>query len=200
MKYRAVLYDSDGVVNQSYEYFSRTYARAHGLDAGQLETFFHGEFLLASVGKADLKELIVKYNDLWQWPHDPQELLNQWFEAENRPDSALLELIQRQRRAGLLACMATVQEQYRATYMQDVAFPGMFDAMFASCDLGHLKSEPEFFTKILAKLSELVPDIKPHNVVYFDDNQEGLQTATNLGIDAYLYEGIEQVKAVVGIS
>jgi putative hydrolase of the HAD superfamily len=197
MKYRAILYDMDGVVNRQPDYFSRVYARDAGLDEGALETFFDAEFLKASVGRADLKDLIVKRNDLWQWSGTPEELLQKWFDFENCPDEELVGLIRQQRKSGVKAYLATIQEKYRTDFIRKRMFPDLFDDIFASCDLGFHKSEAGFFATILERVEQDIPGIRPDEIVYFDDNREGLITAVQLGIATYLYEGVEQVKTLV---
>lgn len=198
MVYKAILYDMDGVVNRQPDYFSRVYARKHGIDTGALETFFNDDFLETSLGRADLKELIARRNDLWRWPGEPADLLKEWFEFENCPDEALVQVIQQQKERGIKVYLATIQEKYRADYIKTVMFPGLFDEIFASCDLGYHKTEAAFFQAILRQLAHDVPGVKPEEIVYFDDNREGLITAAELGIQTYLYEGVEQVQAVVG--
>lgn len=196
--FKAILYDLDGVVNRQPEYFSRVYARENGIDAGQLEAFFNNDFLQTSLGKDDLLELLTRRNDLWQWRGEPKDLLQKWFDFENCPDEKLVEIIRRQKQQGIKVCLATIQEKYRAEYIKTIMFPGLFDRIFASCDLGLHKTEPAFFEAVLDQLKEDIPDLQPTQIVYFDDNREGLITAAELGIKTYLYEGTEQVEAVVG--
>lgn len=198
MKYKAVLYDMDGVVNRQPDYFSRAYARENGLDEGKLETFFDSEFLQASLGKADLKELVARRSDLWQWSGAPEDLLRSWFEFENCPDEKLVDVIREQSQQGVKVYLATIQEQYRADFIRKQMFPDLFDNIFASCDLGFHKSESGFFSSILERLQLDIPGVQPSEIVYFDDNQEGLITASDLGIVTYLYEGVAQVQAIVG--
>ena len=40
MKYKAVLFDADGVAIREHENFSATYAKRHGIDMEELELFF----------------------------------------------------------------------------------------------------------------------------------------------------------------
>lgn len=197
-KFKAALFDADGVLIRQPEYFSRIYAREHGIDAQKLETFFDHEFMKASIGHADLKELIKKRYDLWQWGGDPQELLDSWFAAENCPDLELLQIIARQRQTGLKTYIASIQEKYRTNYFRNVMFPTGFDGIFTSSDFGYHKRDLEFFHKIIEFVTQDIPGVKPKNIVYFDDRQEGLNTAAELGIVTYLYEDPQQVARIMG--
>ena len=197
MKYKLALFDADGVVVRAPEHFSRLYAKQYGIDAGRLETFFDADFLETSMGRSDLKELIMRKNDLWHWDKDPQELLDMWFAAENHPDQELIDLIKQKRADGLIVYLVTIQEKYRAQYMRETMFRDMFDRIIPSCDVGYLKRDPEYFEYVLEKAKQDIPDIDPTQIVYFDDSQDGLETAETLGIQPYLYEGIEQVTAVL---
>lgn len=193
---KAALFDADGVVIVPQKVFSGQYAEKYGLDPESFEAFFREEFSDAITGKADLKDLIRKHNDIWHWERDPQELLDMWFAAENATDKALLEIIAQQRAKGMPVYMATNQEQYRAKYIREVLFPNVFSGLFISSEIGYTKRDPEYWVAVLGKLAIDVPDIRPDQVVFFDDSRDSIDGAKQAGIRAYLYEGIAQVREV----
>lgn len=172
--------------------FSRVYAGKHGLSLEELENFFDDEFRLTSIGKADLKELIVRRRELWRLNGSPEQLLEEWFATENHPNRPLLEIVKQKRAEGMLVALASVQEKYRAAYMCKTMFPEAFDEYFFSCELGYSKKDPAFFAAILQKLQ-----LRPEEVVYFDDSQSALDTAAKTGIVTYLYANPEQVAAIL---
>ncbi len=196
---RAILFDADGVIIRPPKLFSYIYEEEHGLAPGSLQPFFNEEFEAVTAGHGDLKELIRKRNDLWRWPGDPAELLTQWFTAENHVDQALIDLIRRQRAGGRCVYLATNQEKYRAAYLREVMFPGVFDELFISCELGCLKTEQRFFKQVLERLQEAEPTLSPEQVLYFDDRQDALDTAAAAGIATCLYKNPTQIKKVLGV-
>ena len=144
-----------------------------------------------------MKELIKAREDLWHWDKDPQILLDEWFAAEDYPNTELLAAAQYYRQQGMKTYLATNQEFYRTKYLSDVTFPNQFDGIFAAYELGHLKGEPEFWTDVLGKLVIDVPGIQPEEVVYFDDSPSYVETAQIAGIAAHVYKSNAQVKDIV---
>jgi HAD superfamily hydrolase (TIGR01509 family) len=195
--FEAVLFDADGVSILAPGPFSYHYAEQQGLPRDSIEPFFGGDFQLALSGEADLKDLIVKNNNLWHWESDPQELLDLWFEYENCPNTELAELI-RKYREEIPVYLATNQERHRAKYLREVMFAGVFTDVLASAEVGYRKKQPEFWQVALAKIALKVPDITPSEIAYFDDEQKIVDVARSVGINAHLYEGIEQVKRILG--
>jgi putative hydrolase of the HAD superfamily len=180
--------DADGVLINSGRLFSHQYAQEQGMEAEQIEPFFQGTFQLATIGKADLKELIAEHRDLWKWDGTPEELLHKWFTTEANLDSELIEIIQQLRADGVKVYLASDQEKYRAQYFRDELFAGLLDGFFISCDLGYEKKQPEFFKSILAKL-----DADPSEVLFFDDSQHKVDSARAAGIQAEVYSDRSQV-------
>jgi putative hydrolase of the HAD superfamily len=196
-KMKAALFDADGVVIVPQKIFSKQYAQKYGLDPESFEGFFRGAFSDAITGEADLKDLIRKHHDVWQWSTNPQELLDMWFAAESHTDKELLNVIWQQRANGLAVYMATNQEKYRAQYLRETMFPGVFDDIFVSSEIGHMKRDPGYWVPVLDKLAIDIPGIDPSHVAFFDDSQDSIDGARSAGINAYLYEGATQVRQVL---
>lgn len=197
MKVSAVLFDADGVLTLPEEVFSVMYARSRGLDAKPFENFFETEWRDFVTGKRDLKEAISENPELWQWKGDANSLLDYWFKTEDVRNEPLIALIQQLRRQGLACYLATEQEKYRAAYMKDVMFNGLFGDYFMTCDIGYKKSEPEFYNAIIEHLRKGQPALLPSEVVFFDDDQSKVDTAHSVGINAQLYNGVDHFKEVL---
>jgi putative hydrolase of the HAD superfamily len=197
MKVLAVLFDSDGVLTLPEEVFSVVYARSHGLDSGPFENFFRTEWRDFVTGKRDLKEAITDNPGLWQWEGDADSLLDYWFQSEDIRNDALISLIQELSQHGLDCYLATEQEKYRATYMKDVMFKGLFRDQFVTCEIGATKGEPAFYEAILARLRAERPALTPSEVVFFDDSQSKIDTALSVGINAQLYRGVDHARDVL---
>lgn len=74
-----------------------------------------------------------------------------------------------------------------------MGFGELFDGIFSSAYVGYRKEEPEFFRHVLNTLN-----VKPEEVAFWDDSKDHIESAKNLGIQAYLYKDFsefsEQVK------
>jgi HAD superfamily hydrolase (TIGR01509 family) len=193
---KAVLFDGDGVLITPPALFSEHYALTIGVDPKSFLPFFKGVFRDALEGKADLKELITANPDIWHWEGDPTPLLTQWFDYENHKDEELLQLVEDLRSKDVLVGLASDQEQYRMEYLREKMFKGTFDFMFAACEIGYRKIDPIYFDTVLNVLSAGgVSD--PSEVIYFDDAQNNIDTASSVGIHAYLYSDVAQVQALL---
>lgn len=194
---KCVLFDADGVLTLPEEVFSIVYARSHGLDAQPFEDFFKNDWRPIVTGKKDLKDSIVANPDLWQWDGSVDELLDYWFKTEDVRNEELLKLIRQLKAQGVHCYLATDQERHRANYMKTVMFMDTFDGYFVSAELGVTKTDPSFFEKVLRSLTEKYPDLKPKDVIFFDDSQSKVDTAKNAGIDARLFTSNDQIKELL---
>lgn len=191
---KCILFDADGVLTLPEDVFSVVYARSHALDTEPFEDFFKNEWQPIVTGIKDLKDSIDANPELWQWNGTAEELLDYWFKTEDVRNEELLKLIGELRDKGIPCYLATDQEKYRAEYMKNVMFKGLFSGYFVSAELGVTKTDPRFFELILQKLSIQYPELKPDEVIFFDDSQSKVDTAKSVDIDARLFETNDQVR------
>lgn len=190
---KCILFDADGVLTLPEEVFSVVYARSHALDPEPFEEFFRNEWQPIVTGKKDLKEHIAANSSLWQWSGSTDELLEYWFRTEDVRNEELLNLIGELDKKGIPCYLATDQEKYRANYMKQTMFNGLFKGYFVSAELGTIKTDPRFFELVLEQLGVQHPGLKASDVIFFDDSQSKVDTAKALGIDARLFETNAQV-------
>lgn len=144
------------------------------------------------VGKADLKEELAKYAQKWGWKDSTDDLLRFWFEGEKEVNQELLDKISELRQESREVYLATNNEKYRVGYLWNTTgLKNHFDGVFSSVDLGLKKPDPEFYLKVLSILKA-----KPEDVVFFDDDEENVESARKVGIDSRLYSGIADFKVV----
>ena len=196
--YKVLLLDVDGVMLIPPRPFSQDYCQKHGIDpAEQAEFYASKEFKDASIGKFDLKDAIRLHHKMWQWRGDPQLLLDMWFEAENRPNEALFNVVREVRAAGTFVYLATQQEKYRAKFLEEDVFKDKIDGAFISCDLGYHKADDQFWQGVLGRLGKLHPNVRPGQIGYFDDRQNMVDKARAFGIDAHHYTDVARVKEIL---
>lgn len=84
------------------------------------------------------------------------------------------------RAAGFGVHLATNQERRRAAYMREVlGYDELFDSSYYSCDLSHLKVEPEFFEAVIADLGVPADEVLPG-----DDREKNVLVARDVGLRA----------------
>jgi putative hydrolase of the HAD superfamily len=182
---KALVFDADGVVIVPPYGFMRYCQSDPVLSRADLGGFFRGEFVWCLRGQADLKAVLPAYLERWGWPGGVEAFLEVWFRAEHTLDYALLRRIQTLRWSGFSCYLATQQEAYRMAYLREaMGLAVAFDGTFASCELGHLKSEDDFYRKIEAEIG-----LEPQQIWFFDDAQGNIETARARGWRAYLYSG-----------
>jgi HAD superfamily hydrolase (TIGR01509 family) len=92
---------------------------------------------------------------------------------------------------GVLCLVATNNEKYRFQYILDkMGFAKSFDKTYSSAHLGSKKPEQEFFFKIYQELS----GVQKNEIIFIDDDPENVQSAKDFGINAEMYESVDQVK------
>lgn len=191
MTFKAILFDVDGIIIKKREkLFSYRLAEELGIPIEEINIFFSNDFRECSFGRADLKERIEPYLVKWGWKKDVNKFLKYWFEIESTLNEEVLNKIKKIRTQGVKCYIATRQEKYRMKFLwEDLKLKKCFDGVFCSCDIGYDKSRPEFFQYVLNKLN-----IKPEEVIFFDDKDINIENAKKLGIQAYLYNNIETLK------
>lgn len=195
---QALLVDADGVAILAPEPFSRAYAREQGLDEAPFEQFFMTDFREAVAGRADLYKLLAKRSDVWGKHDDIPAFARRWFDAENVPNLALVAEIKRLRETGLKVYLATNQEPHRAEYLRTVMFPGVFDGMIVSCEVGATKPSHEYFEAAYEHVADEIAGIARDQIAFIDDSAKNVAAATEFGFVGELFRDVEQLDGLVG--
>jgi putative hydrolase of the HAD superfamily len=183
MMLKILLFDVDGVIVGS-ESFSLSLERDYGITREMITPFFKEKFYACLIGRADLKECLKDYLHKWGWQQSVNAFLAYWFQCEHNIDESLLDAVQGMRQQGIRCCLATNQEKYRTQYMLTrMGFAEKFDGVFSSAQLGYTKSDKSFFEKMLRSL----PGIQPDEMLFWDDTQQNVDVARELGLNAEVY-------------
>ena len=189
-----LLLDADGVVVAPREkYFSTRYVEDFDVSTDLMMPFFKKEFNDCLIGKKELREVFRSQHLLekWGWKGSLDELLEYWWAGENKRNEPVLAIVKNLRAEGMKCYLATDQEKNRAQYLlRDMRLAEDFDGSYFSCDLGARKCDPLYWGKVLAALGN--PD--PTDVLFWDDEEENIETARKAGINAHLFTNIEDLK------
>ena len=180
---RTVLFDADGVVQHSSdEGIATQLERIMGFVPTDLDAFkravFHAE-RSALVGEVDFAEALEPVLATWGASGGARRLAVEWW-CSIEVDRALLALIGQLRQTGLFCALASNQQRYRATYMEEgLSYSQVFDRSFYSYRLGLLKPDVRYFNAIAAELS-----CASEEVLFIDDTEANVAAARLAGFQA----------------
>jgi putative hydrolase of the HAD superfamily len=178
---KAVLFDIDGVlIPEDENFFHGRLARDYNVPLEHIIPFFLTEFPDCLKGKKEIHKALEDYLPMWSWTGTVDDLLEYWFGKEARVDDRMTSIIDELKKNGFEVYIASNQEKQRAMYlMETVGFKDIFSRHFFSCDLGHLKSEGDYFENMLRH----VP-FAPNELQFWDNTKHNIDVASSFGIDA----------------
>lgn len=186
---KAFLFDSDGVLIHATP-FSIKYAQEKGLDPSIAKSFFVGPFQECLIGKQDVKEILPQLLAVLQYGGTVEQYMQEWFTGENLPDRQMIGFVKQLKQQEIKCYLTTNQEHHRGKFMQEVMFPGLFDAAFVSADVGAKKPDAPYYEHVAAEAKRLHGFVK-EELFYIDDAEENVASAQLCGIDAYYYTGFD---------
>ena len=105
-------------------------------------------------------------------------VVREWLSIE--PVEAVRDLVREVRAGGVQCYLASNQDAYRASYMQErLGYKGLLDGCFYSCDLAAAKPDAAYYSELLRRL-----DLRPGQVLLVDDNALNVRSARALGMRA----------------
>lgn len=196
---RAILFDADGVLIHA-ERFSVHLQREYGITNDKTHSFFTGVFQRCLVGEANLKEVIEPYVAQWGWRGTVEELLHVWFTSEHTVDEEMVEIIMSLKEFGAKCFLVTNNEKCRTEYMRaQMGFGEIFDEVYSSASVGHLKMDPQFFRIVTDDIRErFLAGLEPQEVAFFDDDQKNIESAGQFGVQAHLFADLSNFKLQLG--
>ena len=191
MKYKIVLFDSDGVTLKEDKYFSE-YLAKQGLISSLDKTtpFFNGIFQDCLLGKADLKQELAKVIDEWGWEGTIDELVDYWFAVGDDLNEDVVSYINELTKNNVRCYMTADQEKYRAGYLRK-KLSYLFEDFFFAGEIRYAKKEPEFFEYVYGKVGQSVNE--KSEILFIDDMEHNVKNARAFGIEAVHFRTIEDL-------
>jgi putative hydrolase of the HAD superfamily len=187
---RAVLFDADGVVQENPPDWDAALRR---FGDGFVDDLFAAEEP-AMVGERSFPDVLADVIGRWQVPVGAAELVEHWCEIEVCPDT--VAVVGSLRAAGVGCYLASNQHSYRASFMRRrLGYDEVFDGEFYSCDLGAMKSAPEFFSRVLDRLG-----MPAGAVLLVDDGESYVDVALAAGLRAVRWctdDGIDELRRLL---
>jgi putative hydrolase of the HAD superfamily len=187
---KAILFDADGVLIINEKKFSEVLDEKCGISLDITSDFFKGKFAECLIGKADLREELQGLLHKWGWNGSVDDFMGLWFKTQHNINKALMDGVKKLRKNGMKCYLATNNEKYRTEYIiNKMGFGRVFDGVFSSCNFGYSKHEPEFLKKVIDAV-----DLKPEEILLWDDDLVNVNAAKKLGLRAEHYISISDFK------
>lgn len=188
MKYKAICFDVDGMLNHSTEYFSLRLARENNIPDEDILPFFKTFYKDCQCGNKDLKEELPKMLSKWNWDGSVDELLAYWFESEKDLNVELLQIVADLKSKDVKCYVTTNQEKNRLNFLKEnMDFDALFDMVFASCEIGVGKPERPYFETIWEQMQKDTPGITKSDVIFWDDQEKNIVAAKEFGFDVEIF-------------
>jgi putative hydrolase of the HAD superfamily len=198
MTHHVILFDADGMTLVPKR-FSEEVQKDFGIPWEKMEPFFSGPFVRCKLGKADLKEELVKVISDWGWRGTVEQLVTYWFGIGSEPNPEVVSIARELRSHGVKCFLATNQEKYRMEYLWNVVgLKDAFDGYLVSADIGHQKDEVAFYEAAYQRISAVVGSVVAKtSVLFVDHEEEKIAAAKEFGFEVYRYEDPEGFRVFV---
>ena len=189
---KALVLDLDGVIRHFDPADIERIELDHDLEPGVLlATAFAPELAVpATTGEMSRSEWAASVGDRVGSPKAAAE----WQVASAVVDWELIEVVRATRATGVPAAILTNGTSAIDSELTDLGINHEFDYVFNSFDIGFAKPDHRVFHHVIRRLRLASAD-----VTYLDDTAGHVVSASELGIDARLYEGIHSLRAVLDL-
>ncbi|EKD64439.1 MAG: hypothetical protein ACD_50C00389G0007 [uncultured bacterium] len=182
-KINKIIFDLDGVIRIYKEQDTTDIEIKYGLEEGIINKFAFRADLLKKVTTGKLKrsewvDIIGKYINNMDAAID-------W---ENRPvyiDNNVISIVKELKSKEMEVYLLTNGTDNLNTELSMLGINNEFKFIFNSTEIGVAKPSIQIFNFVLDYCNEL-----PTNFGYIDDNIENIETARSLGINSFLYQGV----------
>ncbi|MEI8067349.1 MAG: HAD family phosphatase [Candidatus Shapirobacteria bacterium] len=188
----AIIFDLNGVFLFSQQPLSQLVANKFNVDKDLFWNKFKETLKIARTSKEMPENLWDPITDLLKINKD--EFFNLWFSMDII-DSKMLQFAKDLKNKNYKIFILSNSLKERVQYYRQ-KFPELFsqfDGVYFSSETGFVKPDPLAFENIL-KLNNL----DPKKCIYFDDSQDNVDAAAALGIQAKLFENLENSKEFIG--
>jgi putative hydrolase of the HAD superfamily len=121
-----------------------------------------------------------------------EEFLQEFISWEKGPFPGALELLDSLKPQFLLACFSNNNELHWQVLCNKSNIHLKFHHCYLSHEIGFMKPDKQAFEYVLSDIG-----VQPEKIVFFDDNQKCVDAASNLGLNAYRVQGVEEVAYIL---
>jgi putative hydrolase of the HAD superfamily len=170
-----------------------------GVDPSELQrNFFDQSWSEVLVGRLPIEDALGEAIAQNSWPVSVEDFLACWFEADFWPVTGVVAAAASWSERGARLALVTNQEHRRAAYLREQLGELLpIDQMVYSAEIGHVKSEPEFFAAATGALTDIDDGSA---IVFVDDTPAHVAVARRSGWTAVQYEpgtGLARMEAAL---
>ena len=189
---KAIVYDMDGMLFYEPHYFTAELEQLYGILKEESLFAKDPKYGACKRGEISLDEFFKPYYFKWQkhkrFNLSFEEAKGAWFDF-TQIDEEVVALAKSLKQVGIKNIIATNNVRERTDYLREKNGLDETFVVFGSPDFGVMKPDEEFFTKLMNKL-----ELKPEEVLYYDDKESTIAQLKKFGFDAVVYESIEKFK------
>lgn len=104
------------------------------------------------------------------------------------PYDDALQLVTRLKSQFQLVCLSNTNITHYESFLRHQPILQVFDSLFLSHETGVIKPEVDAFNQVLTRL-----DLKPSEIMFFDDNSANVDAARALGIRSEQVSGVDEL-------
>jgi putative hydrolase of the HAD superfamily len=187
---KILLFDLGGVLVEITGFDTLNTLLTEPLDSLSIrERWLHSPAVqLFEIGKLTPEAFADQFIKEWGIPHTPHEFIlefKSWVSTIHTDAEALMYKL---RHTYHVSCLSNTNELHFASLQLD-QFSKSFDSTFFSHLIGHSKPDEKIFKIVIKQLNA-----KPNHIYYFDDTPSNIQAAKQLGINAFLVDGFEDLQ------
>ncbi|MDO8524091.1 MAG: HAD family phosphatase [bacterium] len=187
---KAIIFDLNGIFIQSPK-LSERFAEKFGVPVEDFLPVLKEIMDLARQKSVkDSFYLWYPYLENWKVYLTKEQFFDFWFEAEKEVPE-MIELVKNIKEKGIKVFILSNNFPERSAYYKQV-FPFLdeiFDKVYYSWQTGLVKPNLKAYKNILKE-----NNLKAKECLYFDDSQSNIEIANRLGINSFLYTGLNSLE------
>ena len=185
---KAVIFDMNGVFIRDSGPLSKRIENDFKIDADEIYPLIKTALKQVRVPGANPRPIWQPVIERLNMTYE--DFFNYWFGGESLNEE-LLQYVKELRQQGIKVIILSNNFPERTNNYRQL-YPELFsvvDEQYFSWETGNVKPSPEAYTQIIGK-----HDFLPSEYLYFDDSDENLSAAKELGINSHKYQNIDDVK------
>ncbi len=188
---KAIIFDMNGVFINDSGPLSERVEKDFNIDITQFHALLKTALKQVRVPGTNTALVWQPMLDLLSITYD--EFFNYWFKGESL-NNELLQFASSLRQQGIKIIILSNNFPERTNFYRKI-YPELFrqvDKQYFSWETGNIKPDPKAILQIIND-----HDYLPEEYLYFDDKEENLEAARKLGILAYIYKSVEDIKKYI---
>ncbi len=185
---KAIIFDMNGVFINDSGPLSERVEKDFNINVNQFHSLLKSALQQVRVPGAISTSAWQPVLDLLKMSYD--DFFKYWFKGESL-NTELLVYVESLRQQGIKIIILSNNFPERTNFYRKT-YPELFsqvDKQYFSWETGNIKPDPQAVLQIINDHRYL-----PEEYLYFDDKEENLEAAKKLGIPAYIYKGVGDIR------